>query len=455
LDSTNWAKIDFRVNPEFYAFEWHEVIYDYANDYVKLESDALGNEFGDIIKREPDDGFRCHMNDWDIDGFKNNKCNRWYNNNLGSCENNSGGADVYGNNNGGNGGINGNRFNGSVCIIANNYNTQISNCVLNYEAIITGNGNPIASMLISGCDIGGEIQNNAKVPSIGASVGLNLLDCRIGKSGDIKRCYGTIKESIIDGNIFDNNTSNSGSMSIEYSTINAGCTIKNCTNIVMYDTIVRSQVELRTPSLTAYDSIISAAISTSGNVLLNRVELNAQLTGWNNHQYTDSIVYNQATSTPTEMQNVRESVSKITGSCYVGTGQFSVANGASYSPASIISGCVVTTIRENGVSIASGTTGPVITAHRTGWFRFFYNASVLCQVNALDLESIVCVNGTPVQAGYNRKTYPNLDSFITSGLFVDLDLTAGDIVTMQYKHGNGTPVTFTLGQINMELTYAN
>lgn len=452
LDSTNWSKIDFRVNPEFYAFEWHEVIYDYANDYVKLESDALGNEFGDIIKRTPDDGFRCHMNDWSIEEFKNNKCNRWYNNNYGSCENNSGGADVYGNNTGG---INGCRFNGSVCIIANNYNTQISNCVLNYEAIITGNGNTTASVTISGCDIGGEIQDNAKVPSIGASEVFNLVDCRIGKSGDIKRCYGSIIESVIDGNIFDNNTDDSGSMDIQYSNIHAGCTINDCTSIGLYDTIVRSQVVLYAPSLTAFDSIISATINTSGDVLLTRVELNGTLTGSNDHTYTDSIVYNQATSTPTETQNVRESVSKITGSCYIGTGQFSVANGASYSPASIISGCVVTTIRENGVSIASETTGPEITAHRTGWFRFFYNASVLCQVNALDLESIVCVNGTPVQAGYNRKTYPNYDSFINSGLFVDLDLTAGDVVTMQYKHGNGTPVTFTLGQINMELTYAN
>ena len=119
LDSTNWSLINFRINPEFYAFDWHEV-YDYTDDYAKLENDSLGNEFGDYIKRVPDDGFRCHMNDWDVDGFKDNKCNRWYNNNYGSCENNIGGADVYGNNTGG---INGNRFNGSVCLIANNYNT--------------------------------------------------------------------------------------------------------------------------------------------------------------------------------------------------------------------------------------------------------------------------------------------------------------------------------------------
>ena len=169
----------------------------------------------------------------------------------------------------------------------------------------------------------------------------------------------------------------------------------------------------------------------------------------------DSVVYNSATSTPTTIQTVREAKNKITGSCYVGAGQFTVANGASYSPPSIVSGCVMTVIRANGVSVDSETTGPELTAHRTGWHRFVYNASALCQVNALDLESIVYVNGTPVQAGYNRKTYPTYDSFINSGLSVDLNLTAGDVVTMQYKHSNGTPVTLTLGQINMELTYAN
>ena len=46
--------------------------------------------------------------------------------------------------------------------------------------------------------------------------------------------------------------------------------------------------------------------------------------------------------------------SKITGSCYVGAGQFTVANGASYSPPSIVSGCVMTVIRANGVSVDSG-----------------------------------------------------------------------------------------------------
>ena len=56
LDSTNWSLINFRINPEFYAFEWHEVLYDYTDDYAKLENDSLGNEFGDYIKRVPDDG---------------------------------------------------------------------------------------------------------------------------------------------------------------------------------------------------------------------------------------------------------------------------------------------------------------------------------------------------------------------------------------------------------------
>ena len=244
-------------------------------------------------------------------------------------------------------------------------------------------------------------------------------------------------------------------MTITYSNINAGCTIKDCAYVVVTDSVVRSQVTITSPNVVIVDSIVSAGISTTGDVTLSNTELNAALSGGNDHRYTDSVVYNSATSTPTTIQTVREAKNKITGSCYVGAGQFTVANGASYSPPSIVSGCVMTVIRANGVSVDSETTGPELTAHRTGWHQFIYNASALCQVNALDLESIVCVNGTPVQAGYNRKTYPTLDSFINSGLSVDLNLTAGDVVTMQYKHGNGTPVTLTLGQINMELTYAN
>ena len=86
-----------------------------------------------------------------------------------------------------------------------------------------------------------------KTPSIGASEIFYLTDCRIGKSGDIKRCYGSIIESVIDGNIFDNNTDDSGSMEIRYSTINAGCTINDCPYVKIYDTIVRSQVTLYAP----------------------------------------------------------------------------------------------------------------------------------------------------------------------------------------------------------------
>ena len=235
----------------------------------------------------------------------------------------------------------------------NNYNTQISNCVLKYEAIITGNGNPTASVEISGCDIGGEIQDNAKTPSIGAAEEFYLTDCRIGKSGDIKRCYGGIIESIIDGNIFDNNTDDSGSMFIQYSTINAGCKINNCTYVQIYDTIVRNRVTLYAQGLIISDSTISEGINTGGHVQLTRVELNVALTGGNDHAYMDSVVYSSATSTPTVTQTVRESKNKITGSCYVGAGQFTVANGSSYSPPSIVSGCVMTVIRANGVSVDS------------------------------------------------------------------------------------------------------
>ena len=283
--------------------------------------------------------------------------------------------------------------------------------------------------------------DNASIASVGGAEAFTISDSRIGKSGDVKRCYGSIIESVIDGNIFDNNTDDTGAMTITYSNINAGCTIEDCAYVVVTDSVVRSQVTITSPNVVIVDSIVSAGISTTGDVTLSNTELNAALSGGNDHTYTDSVVYNSATSTPTTIQTVREAKNKITGSCYVGAGQFTVANGASYSPPSIVSGCVMTVIRANGVSVDSESTGPELTAHRTGWHRFIYNASALCQVNALDLESIVCVNGTPVQAGYNRKTYPTYDSFINSGVSVDLNMTAGDVVTMQYKHSNGTPVT--------------
>ena len=77
--------------------------------------------------------------------------------------------------------------------------------------------------------------------------------------------------SVIDGNIFDNNTDDSGSMEIQYSTINAGCTINDCPYVKIYDTIVRSQVTLYAQNIIIHDSTISEGINTSGDVHLTRV----------------------------------------------------------------------------------------------------------------------------------------------------------------------------------------
>jgi hypothetical protein len=439
LDTTNWNLLDPNTYPEFYTVVKHNVDYDFATNFVRLEWDEFGNEFGDVSLQI--DNFQARYNDWpSLDdmtgmyGMEDNRVTRFYNNEPFSYMRNNGKRYIYNNKNSI---VSDNQFNGYAGAIANNTNLTLSNNVLMYESPITGNGYGNNTVVITGCEIGGEIQDNASVASLGAGETFVMTDCRVGKSGDIKRCFGTIIESIIDGDIMDCNEDDSGTMVISYSTIESGVNIDGVSRVWIDHSVVRKN------------------ITTTGEVNISYSQVNAAITGTADAKYSNSVVFNAASLYPTETQTVRESVSKITGSAYMGTGQFTVDNGASYSNIAITSGCSVTTIRSNGVKVSSETTGIELEACRKGWHRFKYTASALCSINALDLETIVCVNGTPVQAGYNRKTYPNYDSFINSQISVDLSLNAGDVVTMKYKHGYASPVTFALGQINMELTYAN
>ena len=106
-------------------------------------------------------------------------------------------------------------------------------------------------------------------------------------------------------------------------------------------------------------------------------------------------------------------------------------------------------ITENGTGVNTST--GIFTVVNSGWHRFKYTSSVYCATNLVNVESIVCVNGTPVQAGYNIKTYGTTNQYINASFDVQLELAEGDEVSMKYRHNNGGTVTFTLGQINMEL----
>ena len=449
LDSTNWSLINFRINPEFYAFDWHEVLYDYTDDYAKLENDSLGNEFGDYIKRVPDDGFRCHMNDWDVDGFKDNKCNRWYNNNYGSCENNIGGADIY-NNYGG--GLNGNRFNGSVCLIARNTFLSMSNSVLNYEAIITDNGNIGANVNISGSSIGGEIMENATVEAVGGdNIVLNIADCRVGKSGDIKRCYGQILECVVDGNIFDNNTDNSGSMLIEYSTIHAGSTVENCGTVFIADSIIQSQVTVSGENVDISDSDVKGSVKTTGDILLARSEFMDIVSGSDDYQYLDSFVL---TALPTTTaQKVRHETGSIFASLYIGAGEFSYPQGATFQAPVLGSGCAVNTVLANGVTIAgTDISNLAITIVHSGYYKVEYEASAQSPTK-LDVESQCFKGSTAIPMLYNKKTYTALDEWINSSISGIVELTAGDVISCKYRTAGAGTTTLLLGQINVTVEY--
>jgi hypothetical protein len=449
LDSTNWSLINFRINPEFYAFEWHEVLYDYTDDYVKLENDSLGNEFGDYIKRTPDDGFRCHMNDWVVDGFKDNKCNRWYNNNYGSCENNIGGADIY-NNYGG--GLNGNRFNGSVCLIARNTFLSMFNSVLNYEAIITDNGNIGANVNISGCSIGGEIMENATVESEGGdNIVLNITDCRVGKSGDIKRCYGQILECVVDGNIFDNNTDNSGSMLIEYSNIHAGSTVENCGTVFISDSIIQSQVTVSGANVDISDSDVRGSIETSGDVLLARTVFGVSVSGTSDYQYADSVILTALPTTTT--QKVKHETGNIFASLYIGSGEFSFTQGGTFQTPVWGSGCAVNTVASNGVTITGADISTLaITIVHAGYYEFKYEASAKSPTK-IDVEAKAFKGATAIPMLYKKVTYVASDEWINSSISGIVQLAAGDVVTVKYASPGGGTTTILLGQINVTVEY--
>lgn len=451
LDLPDWLLINFRLNPEFYAFEWHGIVYDYANDYVKLESDAFGNEFGDIIKRTPDDGFRCHMNDWSVGGFKNNKCNRWYNNNYGSCENNIGGADVHSNYGGG---LNGNRFNGSVCIIARNTFLSMFNNVLNYEAIITDNGNISANVIISGSSIGGEIMENAAVETTGGdNFGLIIQDCRVGKSGDIKRCYGQIRECVVDGNIFDNNTDNSGSMDISYSNIHAGSTIENCGTVFIRDSIIQSRVTVSGADVDISDSDVKGNIVTTGDILLARSEFRGNVpSGTGDYQYSDSFLLNAPTTTAT--RTIRQSSGTIFASLYIGSGEFFYTRDGKFKAPVQWDGCAVNVVASNGVTITgTNISNLAITIVHSGNYKVKYESSAKSP-DKLDVESKVYKGATAIPMLYNKKTYTGINEWINSSISGIVPLVAGDVITVKYASPpSGTTASFLLGQINITIEY--
>lgn len=283
LDATNWLLIDPITNiGDYYVVKEMGITYrigelnSYAYPYgyiVKQWNDAgvcLGED------NEPIDYFHIDFNDWSH-ALSMNASNitlaRFYLNSIGI-------GDYYYRGIIGIGQVHSNynctvanvTMSGENCIISGNHNGYIGNCILNYEAKIIDNvatldsGSGNGAFAITGSEIGGEIEANAYNPSAGYDY-FAITDSRIGKSGDIKRCHGTVTECVVDGDLKDLGNTSGGRMNISYSTIESGSDIHDIASVLIRDTLIRAERDIVCASLTLTDCIVDTSISAVGSTI--------------------------------------------------------------------------------------------------------------------------------------------------------------------------------------------
>ena len=437
LDSTNWLLINFRINPEFYSFEWHGINYDYTNDYVRQEWDTYGNRFGDITLPDTDDGFRCHMNDWGINYeydetnkiiFKENNLTRLYGTTptLGEDYNNI--ITIKGNN--GTGSI-------KDYLIPDN-TTPGATPVVHFEImdnIFIGDTLP-ADTVVNGKSA--PIIDSVTMMQYGAYPVYNrICGNKIypgGKITGVYRVEGQRSCTIADNDIKDVITTSAASSGFPASMKElhiARSTIGGSFEASYYDGGNESRVALVNTVIHA-GAVIKA--TANGDVSI-----------------TDSVLYTSRTFTSSASR--KESKGSIFASLYYGAGEFSYPQGATFQAPVYGSGCATTVVGSNGVTIAgTNISDTTITIVHAGWYKFKYEASAQSPTK-IDVEAKAFKGATAIPMLYKKITYVAIDEWINSSISGIVQLAAGDVVTVKYASPGGGTTTLLTGQINVTVEY--
>lgn len=437
LDSTNWSLINFRINPEFYSFEWHGINYDYTNDYVRQEWDAYGNRFGDITLPDTDDGFRCHMNDWGLNYeydetnkiiFKENTLTRLYGTTptLGEGYNNI--ITIKGNN--GTGSI-------KDYLIPDN-TTPGATPVVHFEImdnIFIGDTLP-ADNVVNGK--AAPIIDSVTMMQYGAYPVYNrICGNRIYPGGKITGVYRVNNQqscTIADNDIMDVITTSAASSGFPASMKGlhiARSTIGGSFEASYYDGGNESDVALVNTVIHA-----GAVIKAIANGYVS---------------ITDSVLYSSRTFTASASR--KESKGSIFASLYYGGGEFSYAQGGTFQAPVYGSGCATTVVGSNGVTIAgTNISDTTITIVHAGWYKFMYEASAQSPTK-IDVEAKAFKGAAAIPMAYKKITYVAIDEWINSSISGIVQLAAGDVVTVKYASPGSGTTTLLSGQINVTVEY--
>lgn len=166
---------------------------------------------------------------------------------------------------------------------------------------------------------------------------------------------------------------------------------------------------------------------------------------------TDSVLY--TTRTFTANTSRQESKGSIFASLYIGTGEFSFARGGTFNVPTLGSGCLVTNVASNGVTVTGGNiANHAVTIVHTGYYIVDYNSSAQSPIK-IDVESKGYKGATAIPLLFNKKTYTASDEWINSAISGIVLLTAGDTITFRYASPGSGTATLLLGQINIMLKY--
>lgn len=428
LDATNWTKIDFRLYPEFYNFEWHTCVYDYTNDYVKEEWDNYGNRFGDITIPETDDGFRCHMNDWglnydfeDASSEKGNRCifkrnvvKRFYG--TTPCEKTTNEVELHFEGNRGTGWIRNMRpyFN-----LAGAFQYHVSNNIFDGESL--GGNYTVESRELPMID-GLLMYINSGYP-----VAHRFEGNRIYSGGKITGLFGIYEQRTCI--VSDNDIHGTISTSIGSGGMDMASIVRN--KIVGNLILSGSSITYR-----MYDSYISNGVTIT-------IDANSNI--------TDSAFFTTRTVSGTLSRQERKG--SIFASLYIGTGEFSFARGGTFNTPTLGSGCLVTNVASNGVTVTGGNISNLaVTIVHTGYYIVDYNSSAQSPIK-IDVESKAYKGATAIPLLFNKKTYTAADEWINSSISGIVLLTAGDTLTVRYASPGSGTAALLLGQINIMLKY--
>jgi hypothetical protein len=141
--------------------------------------------------------------------------------------------------------------------------------------------------------------------------------------------------------------------------------------------------------------------------------------------------------------------SKIAAAFTIGAGTFTIATGTTYLDMTVVTGCTQATDRSNGITVGTRT----FTVLYTGWYRLNFNA-LLTASAACDMEIQAFRDATAITQWYAKSiNYGSLSQVILPDY--PFFLTAGEVITVKYRHSDGGTITFTNSLTNISLDYDN